>query len=109
MRGVQKGAARRTFPRRRPSLPDLRAGSGTAHPGIPQLEKPGVFRCELKPVTKKKKTEYADYGGLLPLSAGRAAHVLLWVHSDGNLGIRVELIKNNKPTAAQRAKLRPKP
>lgn len=79
------------------------------HPGIPQLEQPGVFRCELKPVTKKKKPEHADYAGVLPLSGGTAAQVLLWVHSDGNCGIRVELIKKDKPNAAPRAKLPPKP
>jgi hypothetical protein len=81
-----------------------------SHPGFSQLkEKAGVFRCSLKPVSQKKKPEYADYGGLLPLSGGSAAHVLLWVHADGNLGIRVELIKNNKPTTAPRSKLSPKP
>lgn len=83
--------------------------AGTA-PGIAKLEsQPGVFRCEFRPVTKKKKPDWADYAGVLPLSGGAKAQVLLFVHSDGNCGIRVELIKNHKPTAEQRAKLSPKP
>ena len=79
------------------------------HPGFGKLKsQPGVFRTKLWPVTQKKKAEHADYAGVLVLSAGAKAQVLLWSHSDGSLGLRLELIKN-KPPAAERAKLSPKP
>ena len=78
-------------------------------PGFAKLKsQPGVFRCKLWPVTQKKKTDHADYAGVLTLSAGARAQVLLWTHSDGSLGLRLELIKNTSP-AAQCAKLSPKP
>jgi hypothetical protein len=64
------------------------------HPGPPQKTEPGVFRCTLWPTTKKKKAEHADYAGVLLLSAGAKAQVLLWVHADdGTLGLRLELVK----------------
>ena len=69
---------------------------------------PGVFRCKLWPVSQKKKAEHADYAGVLQLSAGAKAQVLLWAHNDGSVGLRLELIKN-KPNAATGAKLSPKP
>jgi hypothetical protein len=91
-------------PNTKPNL--LPPGSAS---GFAKLKsQPGVFRCKLRPVTQKKKTDHADYAGVLVLSAGAKAQVLVWVHSEGSLGLRLELIKN-KPPAAQRAKLSPKP
>jgi hypothetical protein len=64
------------------------------HPGIAKLkDQPGVFRCELRPMTKKKKADHADYAGVLTLSGGAKAQVLVWVNADGTLGLRLELIK----------------
>jgi len=62
-------------------------------PGFAKLKsQPGVFRGKLWPVTDKKKAEHADYAGVVQLSAGAKAQVLLWLHSDGSLGLRLELI-----------------
>ena len=65
-------------------------------PGFAKLKsQPGVFRCKLWPTTQKKKAEHADYAGVLTLSAGAKAQVLLWVHADdGTLGLRLELVKS---------------
>jgi hypothetical protein len=63
------------------------------HPGFAKLKsQPSVFRCKLWPETNKKKPEHSDYHGLLQLSNGAKASILLWVHADGSLGLRLELI-----------------
>ena len=65
------------------------------HPGFSKLKsQPGVFRCRLRPETKKAKPEYADYRGTLFLANGAKAFVLLWTHQDGSLGLRLEMEKN---------------
>jgi hypothetical protein len=80
-----------------------------AHPGTAKLKpEVGVFRATIRPVTDKKRATYADYAGVMELSAGARAQVLIWSHSDGSIGLRLELIKN-KPNAAQGAKLSPNP
>ena len=84
----------------------LKAGS---HPGPPAKTEQGVFRCVLKPVSAKKDSTHADYHGVLVLSAGARAQVLLWTHADGTLGIRVELQKKDKRPVAQPGKLPPRP
>jgi hypothetical protein len=45
--------------------------------------------------TSKKRPEHADYRGILQLSGGERALVLLWVHADGSLGLRLEEIDDN--------------
>jgi hypothetical protein len=62
------------------------------HPGFGHLKsQPGVYRCLLRPVFAKRNEKHADYHGILPL-AGSKARILLWVHKDGNLGMRLEKI-----------------
>ena len=51
--------------------------------------RPGVFRCKLRLCMDKKRPEYADYRGVLQMDGGGQAGVLLWVHADGSLGLRV--------------------
>ena len=70
------------------------------HGGFSKLKsQPGVFRCKLRPVSSKPKAEYSDYHGLLQLNGGAKASVMLWVHADGSLGLRVELIAKEKPAS----------
>ena len=70
------------------------------HPGFSKLKShPRVFRCKLRPVSSKPKAEHSDYHGLLQLDGGANASVLLWVHCDGSLGLRVELIAKEKPAS----------
>jgi hypothetical protein len=79
------------------------------HPGFAKLKsQPGIFRTKLWPIAQKKKAEHADYAGRLTLATGAKAQVLLWLHSDGSLGLRLELIKS-KPSGAPCAKVSPKP
>jgi hypothetical protein len=60
------------------------------HPGFNHLKsKPGVYRCKLYPETRKAKPEHADYRGILQLTGSKAL-VLVWVHADGSLGLRLE-------------------
>ena len=60
------------------------------HPGFAKLKsQPGVWRCKLRPCTDKKIPEHADYRGVLQMGGGKQAGVLLWVHGDGSLGLRV--------------------
>jgi hypothetical protein len=67
--------------------------AGTA-PGFAKLKsQPGVFRCKLWPCTDKKLPEHADYRGVLQMSGGAKAQIYLWVHADGSLGLRLEMIK----------------
>ena len=62
--------------------------------GIRQIKsQPGVFRCKLWPATDKKLPEHADYRGVLQMSGGNKAQIYLWVHADGSLGLRLELIE----------------
>jgi hypothetical protein len=78
-------------------------------PGFAKLKsQPGVFRCKLWRVTQKKKTDHADYAGVLVLSAGAKAQVLLWCHADGSLGLRVELQKKDKRPDLQSGNLQAK-
>jgi hypothetical protein len=64
------------------------------HPGFENLQpKPGVYRCKLYPDTKKKDPNHADYKGVLHLTGSKAS-ILLWVHCDGSLGLRLEKITN---------------
>jgi hypothetical protein len=66
--------------------------AGTA-PGFAKLKsQPGVFRCKLWPCADKKLPEHADYRGTLQMSSGAKADVLLWVHVDGSLGLRVGMM-----------------
>ena len=69
------------------------------HPGFSWLKsQPGVFRCKLWPATDKAKPEFADYRGTLQMSNGAKADVLLWVHADGTLGLRVAVTKPTPST-----------
>ena len=77
------------------------------HPGFAKLKsQPGVFRSKLWPIIDKTKPEHADYRGALVLSAGARANVLLWCHTDGTLGLRVELQKKDKRPDLQSGNLR---
>jgi hypothetical protein len=71
------------------------------HPGFGKLtSKPGVFRARLRPVSSKTKPEHADYCGVLQLAGGKKAFVLLWVHGDGSLGLRLDTNSADKKGAA---------
>jgi hypothetical protein len=62
------------------------------HRGFAKLKsQPGIFRCKLRPDANKKKPEHSDYHGVLQLDGGAKASVLLWVHADGSLGLRLDL------------------
>ena len=62
------------------------------HPGFARLKsQPGVFRCKLRPETKKAKPEHSDYSGTLLMANGESANVRVWVHGDGTLRLRVAL------------------
>ena len=75
----------------KPSLKPNSLPSGN-HPGFAKLKsQPGVFRCKLRPETKKAKPEHSDYLGTLLMGNGGRAEVRLWVHTDGSLGLRVAL------------------
>jgi hypothetical protein len=68
---------------------------GTA-PGFAKLPaQTGVYRCKLF-ATRKRRPEYADYAGRLRVANG-TAQVLIWLHSDGTLGLRLEKIVPRKP------------
>jgi hypothetical protein len=65
-----------------------------AHPGFSQLKsQPEVYRCELWPVVHKIKPEHADYSGTLQLTNSKA-RILVWVHANGSLGLRLEKISD---------------
>jgi hypothetical protein len=69
------------------------------HPGFGKLKsQPNVFRCKLRPELNKAKPEHSDYSGLLQLDGGKKALCRLWVHADGTLGLRLELLNTkHKP------------
>jgi hypothetical protein len=59
------------------------------HPGFRDLKSEvGVYRCCLRPERDKKKPEHADYRGILQLTGSRCL-ILVWVHQDGTLGLRL--------------------
>jgi hypothetical protein len=65
------------------------------HPGFEHLKsQTGVYRCRLRRVTNKRNPQHADYKGVLQL-IGSKASVLIWIHTDGTLGLRLEKISNH--------------
>ena len=65
------------------------------HPGFSRLKsQPNVFRCRLRPELNKKDPNHSDYAGVLQLSGGEHAFVLLWVHADSSLGLRFEMMNS---------------
>jgi hypothetical protein len=68
-----------------------------SHPGFSNLtSRLGVYRCKLHPVANKADPKHADYAGVLPLTGSKAS-VLVWVHADGTLGLRLEKIEARRP------------
>jgi hypothetical protein len=68
-----------------------------SHPGFSHLKsQPGVYRCRLRPELAKRDPRHADYKGILPLTGSKAL-ILLWVHEDGTLGLRLEKITPKVP------------
>lgn len=66
------------------------------HPGFEHLKSQlGVYRCRLWPVTQKRDPKHADFSGILQL-AGSKTSILVWVHEDGTLGLRLEKITERK-------------
>jgi hypothetical protein len=60
------------------------------HPGFSNLKaQPGVYRCKLQPELNKRDPKHADYRGILQLTGSRAL-ILVWTHTDGSLGLRLE-------------------
>lgn len=71
------------------------------YPGFEHLKaKPGVYRCRLRPELNKRRPEHADYRGVLQLTGSKAS-ILLWVHEDGTLGLRLEKILPRKTEGGQ--------
>jgi hypothetical protein len=70
------------------------------HPGLGKLKaREGIYRCLLRRDLHKKNPEHADYKGVLSIANGRA-WVMLWVHEDGTLGLRLEKIIEGPEKAA---------
>lgn len=92
MNGAESGTATRPASRKLPP---------GQHPGFAKLPaKVGVYRCKLYYQATKAEPSHADYKGILELTNSRA-WVLVWVHSDGSLGLRLEKIEKKKKGAAQ--------
>jgi hypothetical protein len=88
------GKRQATLPQDQPKCKQLPRGN---HPGFSNLKsQPGVYRCKLWPDINKRDPNQADYKGVLPLTGSKAS-ILIWVHDDGSLGLRLEKI-----TAAQK-------
>jgi len=65
-------------------------------PGFGHLKtQSGVYRCKLHFQANKSDPGHADYKGVLHLTGSKAS-VLIWVHSDGSLGLRLEKIKDRR-------------
>lgn len=74
------------------------------HPGFGKLKsQPGVYRCRLKRVRKKKDPNHADFQGVLHLQ-NAACQIFVWIHDDDELGLRLE-----KLTPEQLARIQGKP
>jgi hypothetical protein len=70
-----------------------------SHPGFSNLKsQPGVYRCKLWADTNKRDRNHADYKGVLHLTGSKAS-VLVWVHVDGSLGLRLEKIVDRRKEA----------
>ena len=78
-------------------LPNLPKGQ---HPGFANVKaKPGVYRCKLWPATSKRDPKHADFKGVLQLTGSKAS-VMIWVHIDGSLGLRLEkIVERAKPVS----------
>jgi hypothetical protein len=64
-----------------------------SHPGFTDLKsKPGVYRCRLYPQYRKQDTRHADFKGEL-LLANCKCSILVWIHRDSTLGLRLEKIQ----------------
>lgn len=62
------------------------------HAGFEKLKsQPGVYRCRLRPELRKRDPNHADYKGILELNNCKAL-ILVWIHADGTLGLRLEKI-----------------
>jgi hypothetical protein len=67
-------------------------------PGFSNLKsQAGVYRCKLHFQTDKSDPGHADYKGVLHLTGSKAS-VLIWVHTDGSLGLRLEKIEDRRKT-----------
>jgi hypothetical protein len=63
------------------------------HPGQAKLKsQPGIYRCALHPEIRKRDPKHADYRGILHLENAKCS-VLLWIHADNSLGLRLQKIK----------------
>lgn len=63
-----------------------------SHPGFGHLKRqPGIYRCKLYYQDEKRDPKFADYKGVLQLT-GFKALVLIWIHADNTLGLRLEKI-----------------
>jgi hypothetical protein len=72
------------------------------YPGFSNLKsQAGVYRCKLHFQADKSDPGHADYKGVLHLTGSRAS-VLIWVHADGSLGLRLEKIENRRKNAGGR-------
>lgn len=85
--------------------PEVATGNGNAqarklppgkYPGFGHLKsQSGVYRCRLHFQAVKSNPQHADYRGVLPIANGKAS-VLVWVHADGTLGLRLEKIEDRR-------------
>jgi len=71
-------------------------------PGFSNLKsQAGVYRCKLHFQADKSDPGHADYKGILYLTGSKAS-VLIWVHADGSLGLRLEKIEDRRKNAGGR-------
>jgi hypothetical protein len=85
----QKASSNASRPAFKPATP-LPPGP---HPGFSKLKSQSdVFRNKLRPAVSKRNPDHGDYEGVIFLDGGRKAGVRLWVHADGTLGLRLELL-----------------
>jgi hypothetical protein len=101
----EKALAGSQGPETRKNPPEVATGNGNAqgrklplgkYPGFKNLKsQPGVYRCKLHYQANKTDPGHADYKGILHLTGSKAS-VLIWCHSDGSLGLRLEKIEDRR-------------
>ena len=93
----QRSTARKSLPALGSHVPPkLPPGK---YPGFEKLPaKSGVYRCKLWYQAEKREPGYADYKCVLQLTGSKAL-ILVWVHQDGSLGLRLEKITERKGAA----------
>jgi hypothetical protein len=73
------------------------------HRGFSHLKsQPGIFRCLLHRVRHKGNPSHADFVGTLTLGDYKVS-LRLWIHTTGDLGLRVERLRERQTTLRRAA------